>query len=95
MIWSSPRTLRRAHLVAALEQWPTAGVPENPSAWPMTTAKRRGIDHFRRAGILRHKLAELEHAGGEEEEGMPDLDAQVDHIETTFCGSPSCPATPP
>src|SRR4051795_10972576 len=68
-------------LVAALEQWPIAGVPENPSAWLMTTAKRRGIDHFRRADSLRRKIAELEHAGGGGEEEMPDLDAEVDHIE--------------
>ncbi|MCW2769023.1 MAG: polymerase sigma-24 factor-like protein [Aeromicrobium sp.] len=68
-------------LVAALEQWPTAGVPDNPGAWLMTTAKRRGIDHFRRADVLRRKVAELGHAGGGEEETMPDLDAQVDHIE--------------
>ncbi len=65
-------------LVAALEQWPDAGVPDNPGAWLMTTAKRRGIDHFRRADNLRRKVAELSH--GEEVE-MPDLDAQVDHIE--------------
>ncbi|MGZ4248770.1 MAG: RNA polymerase sigma factor [Solirubrobacteraceae bacterium] len=67
-------------LVAALEQWPTTGVPENPIAWLMTIAKRRGIDRFRRADSLRRKVAELEHARGEEEE-MPDLDAQVDYIE--------------
>ena len=36
-------------LVAALEQWPTTGVPANPGAWLTTTAKRRGIDQFRRA----------------------------------------------
>ena len=68
-------------LVAALEQWPTSGVPDNPTAWLMTTAKRRGIDHFRRADNLRRKVAELEHAGGGEEAEMPDLDAQVDFIE--------------
>ena len=68
-------------LLAALEQWPTAGVPENPGAWLMTTAKRRGVDHFRRADSLRRKIAELEHVGGEGEEEMPHLDAQVDHIE--------------
>ena len=68
-------------LVAALEQWPTTGIPENPTAWLMTIAKRRGIDHFRRADTLRRKTAELEHERGGEEVAMPDLDGQVDHIE--------------
>ena len=68
-------------LVAALEQWPRTGVPESPAAWLMTIAKRRGIDHFRRADNLRRKVAEIEHARAGEEEEMPDLDAQVDHIE--------------
>lgn len=71
-------------LVAALEQWPVTGIPDNPAAWLMTTAKRRGVDHFRRADTLRRKVAELEHAldrdGGEEAQ-VPDLDDQVDHIE--------------
>jgi RNA polymerase sigma factor (sigma-70 family) len=69
-------------LLAALEQWPTEGVPTNPTAWLMTTAKRRGIDHFRRAENLRRKSEELGIAqieGGEEQ--MPDLDAQVDYID--------------
>ena len=68
-------------LVAALEQWPTTGVPENPIAWLMTIAKRRGIDHFRRADNLRRRVVELEHAleGGAEQ--MPDLDGLVDYIE--------------
>lgn len=68
-------------LVTALEQWPTRGVPENPSAWLMAVAKRRGIDHFRRADNLRRKTAELSHARAREEANMPDLDSQVDHIE--------------
>jgi RNA polymerase sigma factor (sigma-70 family) len=69
-------------LLAALEQWPTSGVPANPAAWLMTTAKRRGIDHFRRADNLRRKTEELGHASTRgEEEQMPDLDAQVDYIE--------------
>ncbi|MEO7070993.1 MAG: sigma-70 family RNA polymerase sigma factor, partial [Nostocoides sp.] len=68
-------------LVAALEQWPTTGVPQNPIGWLMTIAKRRGIDHFRRAENLRRKTAELEHARHGEEVAMPDLDGQVDDIE--------------
>ena len=68
-------------LVAALEQWPTTGVPDNPIAWLMAIAKRRGIDHFRRADNLRLKVAELEHAHRGEEAEMPDLDGQVDYIE--------------
>jgi RNA polymerase sigma factor (sigma-70 family) len=68
-------------LVAALEQWPTSGVPENPGAWLLTIAKRRGIDHFRRADNLRRKVADLERAAGGGEVVMPDLDVQVDYIE--------------
>jgi len=69
-------------LLAALEQWPIAGVPTNPAAWLMTTAKRRSIDHFRRAENLRRKTEELGHAQIQgEEEQMPDLDAQLDYIE--------------
>ena len=68
-------------LVAALEQWPTTGVPTKPAAWLMTTAKRRGIDHFRRTDNLRGKTEELGHAHSGEEEQVPDLDAQVDYIE--------------
>jgi RNA polymerase sigma factor (sigma-70 family) len=68
-------------LVAALEQWPTTGVPTKPAAWLMTTAKRRGIDHFRRADNLRAKTEELGHALSGEEQQVPDLDAQVDYIE--------------
>ncbi|MGH3470476.1 MAG: RNA polymerase sigma factor [Nocardioidaceae bacterium] len=68
-------------LVDALEQWPTTGVPDNPIAWLMTTAKRRGIDHFRRAESLRRKTSELGHAQRREEAEMPELDNQVDYIE--------------
>ncbi len=68
-------------MVAALEQWPTTGVPDNPTAWLMTAAKRRGIDHFRRADNLRRKVAELEGSTRGEEAQVPELDGQVDHIE--------------
>lgn len=68
-------------LVAALEQWPATGIPDNPIAWLTTIGKRRAIDHFRRAENLRRKVAELEHARGEEEGPMPDVESQVDYIE--------------
>ncbi|GAB3443740.1 RNA polymerase sigma factor [Phycicoccus ginsengisoli] len=69
-------------LVAALEQWPVTGVPVNPAAWLMTTAKRRGVDHFRRAETLRRKVEGLALARiGAEEGQVPDLDDQVDHVE--------------
>jgi RNA polymerase sigma factor (sigma-70 family) len=68
-------------LVAALEQWPEGGVPRNPGAWLMTTAKRRAVDHFRRAETLRRKTDELGHRLDAQEHAMPDLESQVDHIE--------------
>src|SRR5262245_25944564 len=46
-------------LVAALEQWPRSGVPENPGAWLMLAAKHRAIDRLRRNDRLTSKLAEL------------------------------------
>jgi RNA polymerase sigma factor (sigma-70 family) len=46
-------------LVAALQQWPEEGVPNNPGAWLMATAKRRAIDHFRRNERLQRKQEEL------------------------------------
>ena len=48
-------------LVVALEQWPTSGVPDNPGAWLMTTAKRRAIDRLRRSKLLERKHVELMH----------------------------------
>src|SRR2546427_63829 len=46
-------------LVAALEQWPEAGVPDNPGAWLMAVAKRRAIDQLRRRTLLERKHEEL------------------------------------
>lgn len=68
-------------LVAALEQWPATGVPDNPAAWLMTTARRRAIDHFRRSERLRRKVTEIEGARGREVETMPDVESQLDYIE--------------
>ncbi|HEY6895267.1 MAG TPA: RNA polymerase sigma factor [Rhodanobacteraceae bacterium] len=49
-------------LVAALEQWPKSGVPDNPGAWLMQTAKHRGIDRVRRNVLAERKYEELGHA---------------------------------
>ena len=66
-------------LVAALETWPESGVPDNPGAWLMATAKRRGIDQLRRGATLERKqeelARELEVRLGDEGE---DIDAAID-----------------
>ncbi|HVV50507.1 MAG TPA: sigma-70 family RNA polymerase sigma factor [Polyangia bacterium] len=51
--------LAQEALVAALERWPASGVPDNPGAWLMTTAKNRALDELRRAKLLRRKHQEL------------------------------------
>lgn len=48
-------------LVAALEQWPSSGVPDNPGAWLMAIAKRRAVDHIRRSERLERKHEQLAH----------------------------------
>src|SRR5438874_8549445 len=66
-------------LVAALQQWPTEGVPRNPGAWLMATAKHRAIDLFRRNKLHDRKHEELGRAlAAEEETAAPDLDAALD-----------------
>jgi RNA polymerase sigma factor (sigma-70 family) len=46
-------------LVVALERWPDSGIPDNPGAWLMATAKHRAIDYFRRNKLLERKHEEL------------------------------------
>jgi RNA polymerase sigma factor (sigma-70 family) len=66
-------------LVAALEQWPESGIPRNPGAWLMATAKHRAIDLLRRRTLLERKHQEL---GYEleiaQDASTPDLDAVLD-----------------
>src|SRR5690348_12259925 len=66
-------------LVVALERWPESGVPDNPGAWLMTTAKRRAIDLLRRRSVTDRKHEEL---AREIDEGQarerPDDDAALD-----------------
>ncbi len=69
-------------LVAALEQWPTEGIPDKPGAWLMATAKHRAIDTVRRAKLMRRKHeelgGELEALGGEVSDEREALDAALD-----------------
>jgi RNA polymerase sigma factor (sigma-70 family) len=63
-------------VVAALEQWPQAGVPRNAGAWLMTVAKRRAIDQFRRNHDLQVKYAQIARALEAEGDSVtPDFDA--------------------
>ncbi len=91
-MWSSLASCRT-------HSWPRGAVaddrrPENPIAWLLTIAMRRGIDHFRRADNLRRETAKSEPARGGEKVAMPGLDRQVDDIATTSCASfwPVAPA---
>ncbi len=65
-------------LVAALEQWPQSGVPDNPGAWLMATAKRRAIDHFRRSARLERKLDEVGRELVAREMAIPDMVSALD-----------------
>jgi len=67
-------------LVAALEQWPESGVPDNPAAWLMATSKHRAIDLLRRQATLERKQEEiaLELERGLGGSGEPDVDAAID-----------------
>jgi RNA polymerase sigma factor (sigma-70 family) len=66
-------------LLAALERWPESGIPDNPGAWLMATAKHRAIDHLRRDTRLERKHAQLGHElEAQLEMAVPDLDAAID-----------------
>ena len=63
-------------LVTALKRWPEAGLPDNPAAWLMATAKNRALDERRRAKLIERKHEEI---GREmDESDTPDLDAALD-----------------
>ncbi|MFL5485358.1 MAG: RNA polymerase sigma factor [Gemmatimonadaceae bacterium] len=66
-------------LVAALERWPKTGVPDNPGAWLMATAKHRAIDMHRRSKLLERKHEQLGHElDAQQEMTVGDLDAAID-----------------
>src|SRR5688500_9327810 len=68
-------------LVIALERWPATGVPDNPAAWLMTTAKHRAINLLNRTKLLERKHAQLGHdlEAAQAMTGI-DLDALDDHV---------------
>ncbi|HEX8675504.1 MAG TPA: sigma-70 family RNA polymerase sigma factor, partial [Longimicrobium sp.] len=66
-------------LVAALERWPEAGVPENPGAWLMATAKRRAIDLLRKRTLHERKEGQIAHEiEAQLDAAVPDLDEAID-----------------
>jgi RNA polymerase sigma factor (sigma-70 family) len=71
--------LAQEALVAALEQWPRSGVPENPAAWLTATAKRRAIDLFRHNAVAARKHEELARELEALEQTSPGLDSTLDN----------------
>jgi RNA polymerase sigma-70 factor, ECF subfamily len=65
-------------LVAALEGWPRSGVPDNPGAWLMATAKHRAIDRLRRHKVIERKHEQERAELAAEENTTPDLDEALD-----------------
>ena len=65
-------------LVVALEKWPESGVPDNPGAWLMATAKHRAIDLFRRNQLLERKHEEVGREIEAKQMAMPNFDAGIE-----------------
>jgi RNA polymerase sigma factor (sigma-70 family) len=65
-------------LLVALEKWPESGVPDNPGAWLMATAKHRAIDSMRRDKLLDRKHEELGYELEEKQLAVPDIDTAID-----------------
>src|SRR5580704_6431138 len=66
-------------LVAALEQWPESGIPDNPGAWLMAAGKHRAIDRLRRSKLLERKHGELgRELQARQEMAVADFDAAID-----------------
>ena len=83
-------------LVAALEQWPTSGIPDNPGAWLMAAAKHRAIDRFRRNKLRERKHEELGYELEiEQETAQPDLDAALDDRRRRRSAAPRLHRLPP
>ena len=69
--WDAAEELVQDAAVAALEHWPTRGIPDNPGAWLMTAARRRAVDRLRRHARYRERLAALTAEANEVSRGDP------------------------
>jgi RNA polymerase sigma factor (sigma-70 family) len=85
--------LAQEALLVAIEEWPNSGVPENPGAWLMSTAKHRAIDQLRRRSMLDRKHEELGREIAVREMEVPDLEGALD--ATLDAGSGARIATQP
>src|SRR5262245_61857847 len=66
-------------LVVALERWPETGIPDNPGAWLLATAKNRAIDRIRHGKLAERKHAEIgREADAEQDETVAALEAALD-----------------
>jgi RNA polymerase sigma factor (sigma-70 family) len=70
--------LTQEALLAAIEHWPVAGVPDKPGAWLMAIAKRRALDHLRRRQMLARKHEIVARDMEQEQQAMPDFDSALD-----------------
>jgi RNA polymerase sigma factor (sigma-70 family) len=70
--------LAQEALVSALERWPEDGIPENPGAWLMASAKNRAIDQLRRRRMLERKHEALEGGASGAAPAAPDLELAID-----------------
>ncbi|MFI5910470.1 RNA polymerase sigma factor [Dactylosporangium sp. NPDC051541] len=89
--WDLAEDCAQEALAAALQRWPSTGVPDNPAAWLMTTARNRAIDVLRRASVERSKLQDLAVLSDEgpaaDSHGFPD-----DRLRLIFtCCHPALP----
>src|SRR5499426_4287737 len=71
--------LAQEALITALERWPETGIPDNPGAWLMATAKNRAIDELRRGKLLERKHEELGHdMDAEREDAVSAVEDAID-----------------
>ena len=70
--------LAQEALVTALERWPETGIPDNPGAWLMATAKNRAVDQLRRKQMLDRAHGEIASDVGARPSVRPDLEAAID-----------------